>query len=165
MVKCFQISPPSPPSSVTVIYTSVDVKQIITAWLHPDITLEIMCRHFNYPSSSHTWQTYSYLSPRPLFHSNSNWRLSHPCWKNLVYQIGFRKFQIRIGFRFATELALKLLRLLSRSCNFSSHPILHLSSQHDMYQREHSDLLRLCQYVFLHLNPSWQPPNRFHLLL
>ena len=36
------------------------------------------------PSSSHTWQTY--LSPRPLFHPNSNWHLSRRCWKNLVYQ-------------------------------------------------------------------------------
>ena len=36
------------------------------------------------PSSSHTWLTY--LSLRPLFHPNSNWHLSHRCWKNLVYQ-------------------------------------------------------------------------------
>ena len=53
-------------------------------------------------------------------------------------------FLICIGFRFATELSLKLLRLLSECFNFSSHPILHLSSQ-DMYRREHSARLRLCQ--------------------
>ena len=41
---------------------------------------------------------------------------------------------------------------------------LHLSSQ-NMYQREHSALLRLCQCVFPHVKPSWQPPSRFHLLL
>ena len=35
-------------------------------------------------SSSHTWQTY--LSPKPLFHLNSNWHLSRPCWENQVYQ-------------------------------------------------------------------------------
>ena len=34
------------------------------------------------------------------------------------------------GFRFTTELALKLLRLLSGCSNFSSHPILHLSSRY-----------------------------------
>ena len=56
-------------------------------------------------------------------------------------------FRICIGFRFATELALKLLRLLSKCSNFSSHPILHRSSQ-DMYRREHSALLRLSQYLF-----------------
>ena len=62
--------------------TSVNVKQIITAWLHPDIipnhapTLS--------PSSSHTWQTY--LSHRPFFHLNSNWHLSHLCWKKQVYR-------------------------------------------------------------------------------
>ena len=49
----------------------------------------------------------------------------------------------RISFKIATVL---------RCCNFSSHPILHLSS-HDMYQREYSALLRLCQYVFLRLKP------------
>ena len=31
--------------------------------------------------------------------------------------------------------------------------------------REHSTLLRLCQYVFPHVKPPWQPPSRFHLLL
>ena len=39
-------------------------------------------------------------------------------------------FLICIGFRFATESVLKLLRLLSGCCNLSSHPTLHLSS-HD----------------------------------
>jgi hypothetical protein len=37
-------------------------------------------------------------------------------------------FLICIGFQFATKLALKLLWLFSMCCNFSSHPILHLSS-------------------------------------
>ena len=73
-------------------------------------------------------------------------------------------FLICIGFRFATELALKLLRLPSECSNFSSHHILHLSSQ-SMYRREHSALLQLCQYVFLHVKPPSQPPNHFHLLL
>ena len=41
---------------------------------------------------------------------------------------------ICIGFRFATELALKSLRLLTGCYNFSSHPILLLSSR-DMYRR------------------------------
>ena len=73
-------------------------------------------------------------------------------------------FLICIGSRFATELALKLLRLLSECSNFSSHPILHLSSQ-SMYRREHSALIQLRQYVFLHVKPPSQPPNHFHLLL
>ena len=71
---------------------------------------------------------------------------------------------ICIGFRFATELALKSLRLLTGCYNFSSHPILLLSSR-DMYRREHSALLHLCQYVFPHVKPPWQPPNHSHLLL
>ena len=71
---------------------------------------------------------------------------------------------ICIGFRFTTELALKLLQSLSGCYNLSSHPILHLSS-HDMCQREHSALLHLCQYVFPHVIPSWQRPNHFHQLL
>ena len=48
---------------------------------------------------------------------------------------------ICIGFRFATELALKSLRLLTGCSNFSSHPILLLSFR-DMYRREHSARLR-----------------------
>ena len=62
------------------------------------------------------------------------------------------------------KLALKLLRLLSRYSNFSSQPILHLSSQ-NMYRREHSALLQFCLYVFPHVKPPSQPPNLFHLLL
>ena len=84
--------------------------------------------------------------------------------KNLGSATSHLSFLICIGFRFATELASKLLRLLSECSNFSSHPIFHLSSQ-DMYRLEHSALLRLCQYVFLHVKPPWQPPNHFHLLL
>ena len=84
--------------------------------------------------------------------------------KNLGSATSHLFFLICIGFRFATELALKLLRLLSECSNFSSHPILHLSSQ-SMYRREHSALLQLCQYVFLHVKPPSQPPNHFHLLL
>ena len=71
---------------------------------------------------------------------------------------------ICIVFRFATELALKSLRLLTGCYNFSSHPILHLSSQ-SMYRREHSALLHLCQYMFPHVQLPWQPSNHFHLLL
>ena len=71
---------------------------------------------------------------------------------------------ICIGFRFATELALKSLRLLTGCYNFSSHPISLLSSR-DMYRREHSALLHLCQYVFPHVKPPWQSPNHSHLLL
>ena len=66
-------------------------------------------------------------------------------------------------FRFATELPLKSLRLLTGCYNFNSHPILLLSSL-DMCRREHSALL-LCQYVFPHVKPPWQPPNHSHLLL
>ena len=69
-----------------------------------------------------------------------------------------------IGFRFATELALKSLRLLSGYSNFSSQPIWHLSSQ-NMYRHEHSALLQFCLYVFPHVKPPSQPPNLFHLLL
>ena len=79
--------------------------------------------------------------------------------KNLSSVASHLFFLICIGFRFATELVLKLLQLLLRCSNF-----LHLSSQ-DMNRREHSALLRLCQYVFLHVKPPWQPPNHFHLLL
>ena len=71
-------------------------------------------------------------------------------------------FLICIGFRFATELALKSLRLLSGHSNFSSQPILHLSSQ-NMYRREHSALLQFCLYVFPHVKSPSQPPNLFHL--
>ena len=58
----------------------------------------------------------------------------------------------------------KSLRLLTGCYNFSSYPILLLSSR-DMYRREHSALLHLCQYVFPHVKPPWKPPNHFHLLL
>ena len=35
-----------------------------------------------------------------------------------------------------------------------------------MYRHEHSPaLLHLCQYVFPHVKPPWQPPNHSHLLL
>ena len=69
-----------------------------------------------------------------------------------------------IGFRFTTELVLKLLRLLLRCSNFSSHPILQLSSP-DMYRHEHFALLHRCQYVFPHEKPPWLTLNHFHLLL
>ena len=72
--------------------------------------------------------------------------------------------RICIGFRFATELVSKLPRLLSECSSLSSHTIFHLSSQ-DMCRREHSALLRLSQYAFLHVKPPWQLPNHFHLLL
>ena len=61
-------------------------------------------------------------------------------------------------------LALKSLRLLTGCYNFSSPPILLLSSRY-LYRREHSALLHLCQYVFPYVKPPWQPPNHFHLLL
>ena len=76
MARCFQISPPSPQPK----YLNY-VGQCRTNYLH----LISFRRHsWNHvptlsPSSSHTWQTY--LSPRPLFHPNSNWHLSHRCWK------------------------------------------------------------------------------------
>ena len=72
--------------------------------------------------------------------------------------------RICIGFQFATELVSKLPRLLLECSSLSSHPIFHLSSQ-DMCRREHSALLRLSQYAFLHVKPPWQLPNHFHLLL
>ena len=64
----------------------------------------------------------------------------------------------------ATELVSKLLRLLSECSNLSSHPIFHLSFE-DMYRPNHSALLRLSQYAFLHVKPPLQLPNQFHLLL
>ena len=84
--------------------------------------------------------------------------------KNLGSATSHLFFLICIGFRFATELALKLLRLLSGYSNFSSQPILHLSSQ-SMYRREHSALLQFCLYVFPNVKPPSLPPNHFHLLL
>ena len=83
--------------------------------------------------------------------------------KNLGSATSHLFFLICIGFRFATELALKLLRSLSGYSNFSIQPILHLSSQ-SMYRREHSALLQFCLYVFPHVKPL-SPPNHFHLLL
>ena len=83
--------------------------------------------------------------------------------KNLGSATSRLFFLICIGFRFATELVSKLLRLLSGYSNFSSQPILHLSSQ-SMYRREHS-ALQFCLYVFPHVKPPLQPPNHFHLLL
>ena len=68
---------------------------------------------------------------------------------------------ICIGFRYATELALKSLRLLTGCYNFSSPPIVLLSSR-DINRREHSALLHLCQCVFPHVKPPWQPPNHLH---
>ena len=64
--------------------------------------------------------------------------------KNLDSATSHLFFLICIGFQFTTELALKLLRLLSGYSNFSSQPILHLSSQ-SMYRREHSALLQFCK--------------------
>ena len=84
--------------------------------------------------------------------------------KNLGSVASHLFFLTCIGFRFATELVLKLLRLLLRCSNFSSHPILQLLS-HDMYRPEHSALLYHCQYVFPREKPPRQTLNRFHLLL
>ena len=53
----FRLLPRHPGRSIST--TSVNVKQIITAWLHSDITSEIMCRHFLHP----------HLTPgKPIFH-------------------------------------------------------------------------------------------------
>ena len=71
-------------------------------------------------------------------------------------------FLIYIGFRFAAESVLKLLLLLLRCWNFSSHPIL-LHSSHDMYRCKHS-ALHPCQYVFDLVKLPWQHQNHFHLL-
>ena len=84
--------------------------------------------------------------------------------KSLGSATSHLSFQIYIGFQFATELVSKLLRLLSRCSNLSSHPTFHLSSQ-DMYRRDHSALLPVSQYVFLHVKPPWQLPNHSPLLL
>ena len=87
--------------------------------------------------------------------------LSH---KNLGSATSLLSFQICIGFRIATELVSKFLRLLSECSNLSSHPTFHLSSQY-MYRHNHSALLRVSQYAFLHVKPQLQLPNHFHLLL
>ena len=53
----FRILPRHPGRSIST--TSVNVKQIITAWLHSDITSEIMCRHLLDP----------HITPgKPIFH-------------------------------------------------------------------------------------------------
>ena len=62
------------------------------------------------------------------------------------------------------RISFKSLRLPTGCYNFSSHPILLLSSR-DMYRCEHSAPLHLCQYVFPCVKPPWQPPNHFHLFL
>ena len=81
VAKCFQISPPSPLPKYLNYFGQCQTNhlRLITFrhhfWNHvPTLS----------PSSSHTWQID--LSPRPLFHPKSSWHLSHPCWKNLVYQ-------------------------------------------------------------------------------
>ena len=56
MVKSF----PSPHRSIST--TSDNVKQIITAWLHPDITPRIMCRYFLHPHNTLGWLG------KPIFH-------------------------------------------------------------------------------------------------
>ena len=50
---------PVTPGEVSQLLKSIDVKQIITAWLHSHITSKIMCRHFLHP----------HLTPgKPIFH-------------------------------------------------------------------------------------------------
>ena len=88
-------------------------------------------------------------------------RVSHTNLSSITANLFFR---ICIGFRKATELVSKLPRLLTGCYNFSSHPILLISSR-DMYRREHSALPHLFQYVFPHVKPLWQPTNHSHLLL
>ena len=75
----------------------------------------------------------------------------------------YAHLSFRIGFRFATELVSKLLRLLSECSNFSSHPISSLTPRYVPARALRS--FRLSQYAFLHVKPPWQPPNHFHLLL
>ena len=84
--------------------------------------------------------------------------------KNLGSATSNLFYLICIGFRFATELALKSLRLLPGCYSFSRHLISHLSF-HDMYRREPSALFYFCQYVFPHVKPPWQSPNHFRLML
>ena len=52
-------------------------------------------------------------------------------------------------------ISLNIATVFQRAPVSAAQPILHLSS-HDMHRREHSALLRLCQYVFLHVKPPWQ---------
>ena len=81
MVKCFQISPPSPQPKYLNYFGQCQTNhlRLITSRRHSWNHVPTLS-----PSSSHTWQTC--LSPRPLFHPNSNWHLSHRWWKNLVYR-------------------------------------------------------------------------------
>ena len=82
--------------------TPAEVSQLLRSMSNNHLHLITFRRHsWNHvptlsPSLSHTWQTYH--SPRPLFHPNSNWHLSHRCWKNLVYQsqISIDQYQIWI---------------------------------------------------------------------
>ena len=62
------------------------------------------------------------------------------------------------------RISLKLLRLPSECFDFSSHPILHLSSQ-SMRRCEHSALLQLCQSVSPYVKLQLLPPNHFRLLV
>ena len=73
-------------------------------------------------------------------------------------------FRYPVSGRISYKVRLKTLWLLIGCYNYSSHPILLLSSR-DMYRRKHSALLHLCQYVFPHVKPPWQLPNHFHLWL
>ena len=91
VVKCFQTSPPSLQPKYLNYFGQcrTNHRPLITSrhhsWNHvPTLS----------PFSYHTWQTYP--KPRPLFHPNSNWHLSHPCWKTWFTKIGSRKLQTNI---------------------------------------------------------------------
>ena len=80
-------------SGRSISTTSVNVKQIITAWLHSDITSEIMCRHVLHP----------HLTPgKPIFHpGHFSFKIqtgAHltPAKKTWFTEIGSRKFQADI---------------------------------------------------------------------
>ena len=129
-------------------------------------SIVLSCYPFFYYQRTESFFQVTKCSPFQISLAFSMFRMLLLEWshKNLGSATLHLFFLICIGFRFATELALKSLRLLSGCFNFSSQPILHLSSQ-NMYRREHSALLQFCLYVFPHIKLPSQPPNLFHLLL
>ena len=127
---------------------------------------------FKNHSCSNSWLPTWFLQLSPGWHIRFKSDSPSACFRILLLELSHKNLgsatlrlfsRICIGFRFATELVSKLPRLLSECSSLSSHPIFHLSSQ-DMCQHEHSALLRLSHYAFLHAKPPWQLPNHFHLL-
>ena len=91
VVKCFQTSTPSPQPKYLNYFGQCQTNH--HAWLHPDITPEIMCRHFLHPHLT--------LS-KPIFHTGHfsiqvlTGTYLTPAEKTWFTEIGSRKFQTDI---------------------------------------------------------------------